>query len=185
MNEPDNNDKAPMGVSGSFIIGAACAAFMLAIVISGVILPADSAPEKIGVISPIHARGESVFNGEGCASCHSRLVRKNDQGMGQALSSGEYSISSFSPGSSRLGPDLQNISGKFSRSFLETRLEDPSAIQPDTLMPSYSHLSDKARNALIAYLEQPISPPGIWQNIRTRNGIEPEVPDSILESLKK
>ncbi|HVE14812.1 MAG TPA: c-type cytochrome [Elusimicrobiota bacterium] len=77
---------------------------------------------------PPEARGRAAFASYDCKRCH----RIGAEG-------------------GTTGPDLSYVGFRKSARFLELWLENPSAWQPDTVMPNF-HLNEPTRKALAAYL---------------------------------
>jgi hypothetical protein len=179
------SDRPPIVAVGSWLFAWAGAAFLAGIIIASLTIPVREGIEEVTLTSVEIQAGRMAYDGEGCTGCHSRLVRESDRGMGPAATSWFLSSTNFRIGSSRIGPDLQNIARRYPRSLLEMRLEDPQTIQPGTVMPSYANLRGSRKTALVAYLLQPVPPVGGLDDIRRINGIEPSVPDEILRKLEK
>jgi mono/diheme cytochrome c family protein len=179
-----NSSSSPPFINGSILFLWATVAFLTAIVLVALTNSSENPPAASESISADIIRGEAIFNGEGCLECHSRMVRVQDRGAGALASDVSVSVCGY-PGSSRIGPDLQNIAGRYPRSILEIRLTQPEALQPGTVMPSYSYLGTIRRLALIAYLERTALIPGNLDAVRVKNEIETSVPDEILLSLQK
>lgn len=76
------------------------------------------------------ALGEKVFRNAGCLACHQvGLVGNN------------------------VGPSLSNVAQRFTtREALLEKLNDPQSLVPNTIMPSYAHLGDDEKEALVIYL---------------------------------
>jgi cytochrome c oxidase cbb3-type subunit 2 len=159
--------------------------FLIGLIVAGFAMPSGGKLAPMMPVSSEIARGRAIFSGEGCLECHSRLVRIDDRGMGPIASADLLSGETGSVGSSRVGPDLQNVAGRYPRSLLETRLTDPRVLQPDTLMPSYAHLGESDMSALISYLDTPLTGTSAFEAIRSRNGIEAAVPDEMLMKLSE
>jgi mono/diheme cytochrome c family protein len=181
---PTRHDKPPAASSVSWVFGLAGAAFLLALMVAGLSMASQSKlPEKIANQSGAEP-GRITFEGEGCIECHSRMVRMGDRGMGSPADALSFDTeSSESIGSSRIGPDLQNISGKYPDELLKIRLTDPSGLQPGTMMPNYANLGWGELDALMAYLQIPAKTSSRWERIRKVNDIEAVVPDSLISSL--
>jgi mono/diheme cytochrome c family protein len=77
-----------------------------------------------------HARGKELVNSSGCKGCH-----KID-GMGGSL-----------------GPALDRVGKRLSAAQILQQLKNPKARNPSSMMPSFSHLSQKDLQALVDYLE--------------------------------
>jgi len=92
--------------------------------------PATSQPAAV-------ERGEKLFTSKGCIACHSV------DGRGGTL-----------------GPDLSDIGRKaYSIHWLHTKIRDPRASDPTTIMPAFSSLTNRQINDLIDYLKS-LSGPG-------------------------
>jgi mono/diheme cytochrome c family protein len=87
--------------------------------------PPDSNAPSVGV-----TKGKELYGTLGCAACH--VV--NGQG-------------------GKAGPDLSNEANKGrSRSWLTTKIRNPKADNPQTLMPAYGNLSDQQVSNLVDYM---------------------------------
>lgn len=75
------------------------------------------------------ARGEALFQEYSCAGCHTT----NGQG-------------------GSVGPDLQGVTTRFERDWLQQWLADPPAVKPGTIMPNLG-LKPADIDALLAYME--------------------------------
>lgn len=186
MPEPNGKtERAPLVAVGSWLFSWAGAAFLAGLLLATLVMPAGETTEEVTLTSREIGYGERVFNGEGCSSCHSRMVREVDRGMGSAATLEMMSETGFWPGSSRIGPDLQNLSLRYPRSLLDIRLHDPSALQPSTVMPSYRHIQESRKAALVEYLLKTVPVGGVMEEIRRVNGIEPSVPDEVITWLER
>ncbi|MFO7547563.1 MAG: cbb3-type cytochrome c oxidase subunit II [Acidimicrobiia bacterium] len=120
-------------------------------VLLGVIVPAEPEPPPGALSSAIPfseaaTSGREVYLREGCASCHTQLVRAvvADAGLGPVTLSDSNQV----PGIRRYGPDLAHIG---------SRVEDAAALG-DALTgglaghPRYGGLSDRDLSDLVAYL---------------------------------
>lgn len=121
---------------------------------------AATAGPRAAVIDQTHpsaARGHEVYVAEGCIHCHSRYVRP---GSPDEAAWGDASVAAKatreSPvliGNRRHGPDLANIAGRRSDTWLRLHFLDPRALRGSSVMPSYAHLFDDRRgDDLIAFL---------------------------------
>ncbi len=89
-----------------------------------------NAPGDANAPSANAKKGKELYDTLGCAPCH----RVNGQG-GTA------------------GPDLSNEANKGrSRSWLTTKLRNPKADNPQTVMPAYGNLSDQQVGNLVDYM---------------------------------
>jgi cbb3-type cytochrome oxidase cytochrome c subunit len=75
--------------------------------------------------------GKALFEKEGCNKCH------RFKGVGGSIC-----------------PDLTDVKSRRSREWIHQQLTDPSVNNPDSKMPSFGHLSEKEKQALIDYLYQ-------------------------------
>jgi len=176
-------DRPPAASSVSWVFGLAGASFLMALMIVGLSNTAQTKAIKISV-KPDVAQGRILYEGEGCIECHSRMVGPFDRGMGpQASEALLISETSETIGTSRIGPDLQNMAGKYPDDLLRIRLTSPQGLQPGTIMPNYSHLGPSEISALVSYLQTPLTITSKWEKVRETNRIEPAVPDSVLETL--
>ena len=107
--------------------------------------------------------GLDVYLNEGCWYCHTQLVRPvvADVGLGPATENFANSLDTPAFGIQRIGPDLAHVGARTSllggegdvtdQEFV-TLLTDPSTINPESLHPTYSFLSDGDIAALATYL---------------------------------
>jgi len=75
------------------------------------------------------ALGKSLFNTQGCLACHSLN-----------LAGGV------------LAPALENVGLRRDEQWLKENFIEPHKLVPGTFMPSFAHLSQRERNALVAYM---------------------------------
>jgi cytochrome c oxidase cbb3-type subunit 2 len=104
-------------------------------------------------------RGRQVYVSEGCIHCHSQYVRPGSsdekiwgpaRSVAQVLEGEPVLI-----GNRRQGPDLANVGARRSEAWLKAHFIDPSALVPDSPMPSYAHLFDDGRgDDLVRYLRE-------------------------------
>jgi cytochrome c oxidase cbb3-type subunit I/II len=94
--------------------------------------------------TPLELAGRDIYVAEGCYNCHSQMIRPI---LSETKRYGEYSLPGefvydhpFQWGSRRIGPDLAREGGKQSNLWHLQHLENPQAINADSLMPEYSHL---------------------------------------------
>ncbi len=100
------------------------------------------------------ARGRRVFVREGCFYCHTQFTRLQDRGYGPLVKAGDYVFETpHQLGTARTGPDLTNEGGKFPSEWQKAHLINPRAVKPGSIMPSFSYLSDKDMNDLVAYIQ--------------------------------
>lgn len=98
--------------------------------------------------TPLQARGRNVYIREGCWYCHSQFVRPvtgESRRWGPVSQSGEYAFDQphlFS--TRRIGPDLARVGLKYSDGWHLAHFWNPRMITPDSIMPRFSQLFDKA-----------------------------------------
>ena len=107
--------------------------------------------ENIAPYSPVRLAGRDVYVREGCYNCHSQQVRPF---RSETERYGPYSIAGesvydrpFQFGSKRTGPDLARVGGRYSDDWQRLHLVDPRALVPESNMPAYPWLEDKAVDA--------------------------------------
>lgn len=100
------------------------------------------------------ARGRQIFVREGCFYCHTQFTRLQDRGYGPLVSPGDYKDETpHQLGTARTGPDLTNEGLRMSSEWQKAHLVEPRAMKPGSIMPSFSFLSDRDMNDLVAYLQ--------------------------------
>ncbi|HEY5622178.1 MAG TPA: cytochrome-c oxidase, cbb3-type subunit II [Gammaproteobacteria bacterium] len=112
------------------------------------------------VYSPVELVGRDLYIREACSTCHSQQIRSI---LAEVERYGPYSRASefvydrpFLWGSKRTGPDLHRVGGKYTDVWHEIHLLDPRAVVPDSIMPAYPWLAERAANAdgdIVARLE--------------------------------
>jgi cytochrome c oxidase cbb3-type subunit I/II len=97
--------------------------------------------------TPLELQGRDIYRREGCYTCHSQMVRpfrSETERYGEYSKAGEFVYDHpFQWGSKRTGPDLARegtTNLKKSDSWHFNHLDDPQAISPGSIMPSYSFL---------------------------------------------
>ncbi|MGL5116454.1 MAG: cytochrome-c oxidase, cbb3-type subunit II [Beijerinckiaceae bacterium] len=100
--------------------------------------------------APLELAGRDVYVREGCYNCHSQMIRPLRDEVERY---GHYSLAAesmydhpFQWGSKRTGPDLARIGGKYSDEWQLAHLNDPRALVPQSIMPSYAHLANRPVN---------------------------------------
>jgi nitric oxide reductase subunit C len=73
--------------------------------------------------------GESVYKAQGCSACHML------DGVG-----------------GKVGPDLSRVGGERDKAWIEAQLKNPKSHNPNSIMPSFSKLSQKDLHDLADYL---------------------------------
>ncbi|HEY9773272.1 MAG TPA: cbb3-type cytochrome c oxidase subunit II [Planktothrix sp.] len=100
------------------------------------------------------ARGRQIYVREGCFYCHTQFNRLQDRGYGPLVKAGDYiNETPHQLGTARTGPDLTNEGGRFPPQWQKAHLVEPRAVKPGSIMPSFSYLSDRDMNDLVAYIE--------------------------------
>jgi hypothetical protein len=160
-------DAAPLLVgrheSGGFML------FVIAVVVAVGALVAALAPaqaarvevnDSIGAqpeFSTAGAEGREVYLREGCATCHTMLVRTvvTDAGLGPVTR--VQDVAPLAPdtlGMRRLGPDLAHIGSRDGMSLgtVISFLEDPASVSLDLLHQPYGYLSDTELASLAQFI---------------------------------
>src|ERR1700748_3334637 len=95
--------------------------------------------------TPLELTGRNIYVREGCYLCHSQQIRPLRDEVERY---GHYSLAAesmfdhpFQWGSKRNGPDLARVGGKYSDEWQVTHLNDPRAVVPQSIMPSYHFLA--------------------------------------------
>ena len=88
--------------------------------------------------------GRDLYIREGCVGCHSQMVRpfrSETERYGEYSKSGEFVYDHpFLWGSKRTGPDLHRVGGKYPDAWHFNHMDDPRAVSPGSIMPSYPWL---------------------------------------------
>ena len=131
---------------------------LLTVTIGGIveIIPLFSIETTIERVSgvrpytPLELMGRNIYIREGCYLCHSQQIRPFRDEVERY---GHYSLAAesmydhpFQWGSKRTGPDLARVGGKYSDEWHVAHLVDPRAVVPESIMPSYPFLFDRALN---------------------------------------
>lgn len=97
--------------------------------------------------TPLELVGYNIYIREGCYNCHSQQIRPLRD---EVTRYGHYSLAAesmydhpFQWGSKRTGPDLARVGGKYSDEWHIAHLKNPRAVVPESVMPSYSFLSNR------------------------------------------
>jgi cytochrome c oxidase cbb3-type subunit 2 len=95
--------------------------------------------------------GRDIYIREACSVCHSQQVRPI---LAEVKRYGPYSRAGesvydrpFLWGSKRTGPDLHRIGGKFSDAWHKLHLQNPRAVENNSIMPAYPWLAERAAGA--------------------------------------
>jgi cytochrome c oxidase cbb3-type subunit 2 len=104
--------------------------------------------EGVRPYSPLELEGRNVYIREGCYNCHSQMIRPLRDEVERY---GHYSLAAesmydhpFQWGSKRSGPDLARVGGKYSDEWQRDHLADPRSLVPESVMPPYVFLNEKA-----------------------------------------
>ncbi len=104
--------------------------------------------EGISVYSPLRLAGRDVYVREGCYNCHSQMIRpfrSETERYGPYTTAGETVYDRpFQFGSKRTGPDLARVGGRYSDDWQRLHLMDPRALVPESNMPAYPWLAERA-----------------------------------------
>ena len=94
--------------------------------------------------TPLELAGRDIYVSEGCYLCHSQMIRALRDEVERY---GHYSLAAeseydhpFQWGSKRNGPDLARVGSKYSDEWHRDHLNDPRAVVPGSIMPSYPWL---------------------------------------------
>ncbi len=117
------------------------------------ILPSLHAPSRRTQVE----RGRQVYISEGCINCHSQYVRPNTADVlmwGPVQSMQELRLQQPPLiGNRRQGPDLAEVGGRRSASWLKAHFYDPAEVSGASIMPSFGFLfRDERGDDLVAYL---------------------------------
>src|SRR4051794_14397901 len=111
----------------------------------------DSTVERVEGVrpyTPLELAGRNIYIREGCYSCHSQMIRPFRD---ETERYGHYSLAAesmydhpFQWGSERTGPDLARVGGRYSDEWHVQHLRDPRAVVPESIMPPYAFLAERA-----------------------------------------
>ena len=94
--------------------------------------------------TPLELAGRNIYVREGCYLCHSQMIRALRDEVERY---GNYSLAAesmydhpFQWGSKRNGPDLARVGEKYSDDWHVAHLNDPRALVPQSIMPTYAFL---------------------------------------------
>ena len=107
--------------------------------------------EGVRPYTPLELAGRNIYVREGCYTCHSQMIRPFRD---EAERYGHYSLAAesmfdhpFQWGSKRTGPDLARVGGRYSDEWHVQHLVAPTKVVPESIMPSYAFLKDRALDA--------------------------------------
>jgi len=114
----------------------------------------DSTIEKVEGVrpyTPLEQAGRDIYVREGCYNCHSQMIRPFRDEVERY---GHYSLAAESMydhphlwGSSRTGPDLARVGGRYSDEWHVQHLKDPRSVVPVSVMPHYAFLAKQELEA--------------------------------------
>jgi cytochrome c oxidase cbb3-type subunit I/II len=100
--------------------------------------------------TPLELAGRELYVAEGCYNCHSQQIRPmvaETKRYGDYSKPGEFIYDHpFQWGSRRIGPDLAREGGRQSHDWHWRHFENPSYVNPGSIMPSYLHLLENDIN---------------------------------------
>ena len=101
--------------------------------------------------TPLELAGRAIYVREGCYNCHSQMIRPLRDEVERY---GHFSLAAesmydkpFQWGSKRTGPDLARVGGKYSDEWQLQHLINPRALVPQSIMPGYPFLAERALDA--------------------------------------
>ncbi len=101
-------------------------------------------------LTPLELSGRDLDLREGCFNCHSQMIRPfrhETERYGEYSKPGEFVYDHpFLWGSRRIGPDLAREGGKYPNLWHVRHMQDPRAITPRSIMPSYPGLLTNAED---------------------------------------
>jgi cytochrome c oxidase cbb3-type subunit 2 len=104
--------------------------------------------EGVRPYTPLELTGRDIYVREGCYVCHSQMIRPMRDEVERY---GHYSLAAesmydhpFQWGSKRTGPDLARVGGRYSDEWHIDHLTDPQSVVPESVMPKYGFLLDRA-----------------------------------------
>ena len=111
---------------------------------------ATAAP-NVKPYTPLQLIGRDIYIREACSVCHSQQVRPllaEVKRYGARSEAGEFVYDRpFLWGSKRTGPDLHRVGGKYTDAWHRVHFMDPRAVVPESIMPGYPWLADRAAGA--------------------------------------
>jgi cytochrome c oxidase cbb3-type subunit II len=117
----------------------------------------DTLPQTYPLARPGEAHaGAEIYRANGCASCHTEMVRSGDlgsdvrRGWGARRSLAEDYLFEHPVmlGLQRIGPDLANFGRRSDTNGIYLRLYDPRLITPGSVMPPYRFLFETRKIGL-------------------------------------
>lgn len=153
-----------------YLTGGSLISLLLGIIVT-IILPARD-PAALGPTAlarpytELELRGRAVYKREGCHYCHTQQVRAPEANRAMVHQPGDIGPESApgdyyyqSPvfwGTSRQGPDLTHVASREgigkNEGWHALHFQNPRAVSPGSVMPSFDYLSPGDLEALIAYM---------------------------------
>jgi len=95
----------------------------------------------------LELEGRDLYIREGCSTCHSQQIRPllaEVERYGRNSEPGEFVYDRpFLWGSTRTGPDLHVVGGKYSDAWHRMHLTNPRTVVPNSIMPAYPWLDTR------------------------------------------
>jgi cbb3-type cytochrome c oxidase subunit I len=124
----------------------------------------EARPPGLPELSASELRGRHIYIREGCANCHSQLIRSTEDDVRRfGVPTQAWETAREFPqlwGTRRIGPDLAREHGRKSHDWHLVHLWNPRYVVPDSNMPPYPWLFDGSPTRptqealdLVAYLE--------------------------------
>ena len=128
--------------------------------------------------TPLELAGRNVYVREGCYVCHSQMIRPFRDEVERY---GHYSLAAesmydhpFQWGSKRTGPDLARVGGRYSDAWHVQHLIDPRSVVPESIMPTYAFLHDRA-----------VEPELIAADLATNRAVGVPYTDEMVENARR
>ncbi len=103
----------------------------------------------------LEAEGRALYISNGCMYCHSQFTRPLDTVTDPPSESGDFNYDKpHQLGTIRTGPDLANIGYKRGDQWEIDHLKEPRKFTPNSIMPSFTFLSQHQLEAIVAYLNR-------------------------------
>ena len=111
----------------------------------------STAAPNVKPYTPLQLVGRDIYIREACSVCHSQQVRPllaEVKRYGAKSEAGEFVYDRpFLWGSKRTGPDLHRVGGKYTDAWHRVHFADPRVVVPESIMPGYPWLADRAAGA--------------------------------------
>jgi cytochrome c oxidase cbb3-type subunit II len=126
--------------------------------------------------TPLELAGRHIYLREGCSLCHSQTIRPLRDEVERY---GHYSLAAesiydrpFQLGSTRNGPDLARVGGKYTDAWQVAHLIDPRSVAPQSMMPAYAFL-----------VTTPLDPRELVANVRTNRELGVPYSDDMMANV--